>query len=201
MSIVVAVKKKGRMYVASDSLSVFGAHCEDQSNIVNNQKIMEIGSALLGYAGWGLYGNIFGHYLASRKSTPRLGTERQIFAFFLQFIHSLKEQYNLVNDQAGSEKDPFSDMDSSFLVANRNGIFGVSSNLSVCQYRNFHAIGSGCDYAFGVLHALYDGETTAREIARIAVEAAVRFDSSCGGDIVIKQVKQKGRETRGGRVN
>lgn len=189
MSIVVGVKKDGVMALASDSLSVFGSHREDQTNIVNNQKIIEVGASFLGYTGWGLYGNILSHYLRKLKTPPRLTDEMAIFSFFLKFMKDLRERYNLVNDQANSDKDPFADLDSCFIVANRNGLFGVSSNLSVCQYRTFHAIGSGCDYAFGALHALYDSGMPAHDVARVAVEAAIHFDSDCGGEIAMRSVK------------
>ena len=56
-------------------------------------------------------------------------------------------------------------------------------------YRAFHAIGSGCDYACGALHALYESELKAEEIARRAVEAAIRFDSACGGEIVVQKIR------------
>ncbi len=189
MSIVVAVQKDGLIALASDSLSVFGSHREDQTNIINNQKIVSVGSSYLGYTGWGLYGNILSHYLKKQKTPPRLTDEHAIFSFFLKFMKDLRDRYNLVNDQANSEKDPFADLDSCFIIANRSGIYGVSSNLSVCQYRTFHAIGSGCDYAFGALHATYDQELPVEAIARCAVEAAIRFDSDCGGEVVLKTVQ------------
>ena len=194
MSIVVGVQKDGLTVLASDSLSVFGSHREDQTNIINNQKILTVGAAYLGYTGWGLYGNILAHYLKKQKTQPKLTDETSIFSFFLKFLKDLRAHYNLVNDQASGDKDPFADLDSCFIVANRRGIFGVSSNLSVCQYRTFHAIGSGCDYAFGVLHALYDTKMSADQIARVAIEAAIRFDSDCGGEVVINKIT-------GGRSN
>ncbi len=193
MSIVVGIQKENMTVLASDSMSVFGSHREDQTNIINNQKIVQIGSSYLGYTGWGLYGNIFSHYLSRQKAAPKLTDELSIFSFFLKFVKDLRDKYNMVNDQANTEKDPFADLDSCFIVANRKGIYGVSSNLSVCQYRSFHAIGSGCDYAFGVLHALYDTPMPADEIARVAVEAAIRFDSDCGGAIVIKRIDAAAR--------
>ncbi len=188
MSIVLAVRKDGLIALGSDSLSVFGSHREDQSNIVNNQKIIQIGSSYLRYTGWGIYGNILTHYLKKMKTPPKLNDELSIFSFFLKFTKDLREKYNFVNEQSNSEKDPFSDLDSCFIIANQSGIFGISSNLSVCQYRTFHAIGSGCDYAFGALHAVHDSDLSAEQLARVGVEAAIKFDSDCGGEIVIKKV-------------
>ncbi len=101
----------------------------------------------------------------------------------------MRVKYALLNDQANTDKDPFADLDSSFLVASRNGIYGISSNLSVCQFKQYHAIGSGCDYAFGALYALYDSSLGAEAIARAAVEAAIRFDTDCGGEIAMYTFK------------
>jgi len=191
MSIVVAVAKGGETVLASDSMSVFGSHREDETNIINNRKIISVGDSYLGYTGWGLYGNILHHYLKGLKTPPRLADDVSIFSFFLKFMKDLRDRYNLVNDQANSEKDPFADLDSSFVIANRNGIFGVSSNLSVCHYRTFHAIGSGCDYAFGAMHATYGSRFSAEEIARTAVEAAIHFDADCGGALVLEKVNPR----------
>lgn len=189
MSIVVAIKKGRQTIIASDSLSVFGSHCEDERNIVNKEKILAIGSSWMGYTGWGLYGNILDHYLQGRKTAPRLGSELQIFDFFLKLLRALRDKYSLVNEQSNSDRDPFADLDSSFLIVNRKGIFHVSSNLSVSRFGCYYAIGSGCEYATGAMHALYDSDLTATEIARKAVEAAIRFDTDCGGEIAIKRVK------------
>ncbi|MCX7017150.1 MAG: hypothetical protein NTW86_32070, partial [Candidatus Sumerlaeota bacterium] len=75
MSVIVAVRKDSHIVMASDSLSVFGAHREDQTNLFNKDKILRVGSSYLGITGWMLYANIFGHYLARRKRIPRLSDE------------------------------------------------------------------------------------------------------------------------------
>jgi len=189
MSVVVAVRKDGQTVMASDSMSVFGHHCEDHTNIASTDKILTVGSSLLGITGWGLYGNIFNHYLSSRRTAPRLSGEREIFDFFLKFWRELREKYSLVNEQANTDKEPFADLDANFLVANRKGIFHVSSNLSVCGIRRFYAIGSGCEYATGAMFALYETKQSAEAVARKAVEAAIRFDTDCGGEITVKKAR------------
>ena len=72
-----------------------------------------------------------------------------MFAFFITFWRQLHKRYQFVNDQVADEDDPspFADLDSSFLVANRTGIYYVSSNISVMAFKKYYAIGSGASYA------------------------------------------------------
>ena len=189
MSIVVAVKKGSQIALACDSLWIFGSHLEDQTNVTDKRKFFEVGSALLAFTGWGLYRNIFAHYLRTRRTPPRLTNEQQVFEFFLRFLKELRKNYSFVNEQSRTEETPFADLDSDFLVLNRKGIYGVSTDLSVTSYERYHAIGSGCDYAFGALHTIYDEKKSAAQIAEIAVSAATHFDAHCGGKIVVQKVK------------
>jgi ATP-dependent HslUV protease subunit HslV len=61
--------------------------------------------------------------------------------------------------------------------------------MSVNRFEQFQTIGSGCDYATGALHALYDQKgLDAETLARKAVEAAIRFNIYCGGEIQVVRV-------------
>ena len=184
MSIAVAVRKRGQIVVAADSQESFG----DRRVLRDNHgasKIVRAGSSYIASTGWGAYDNILRDYLA-RGSRPRLGSEPAVFAFFIDFWRQLHKRYQFVNDQVAADDDdrsPFADLDSSFLVANRTGIYYVSSNISVMEFKRYYAIGSGASYALGALHALYDQGLGAESLARRACEAASAFDVSSGGDI------------------
>ena len=189
MSIVVAIRKDGRTVMASDSQSNYDQHRELAPNQVV-RKLLKLGNTWLGATGWGLYENILRNYVSSRKSF-RLGNEDQLFTFFQGFWRALHERYSYVNDQGDKDdKSPFADLDASFLLANRNGIFQVSSDMSVGRFEQFQAIGSGADYATGAMHALYGQPgATAESIARQAVETAIRFNIYCGGEVQLIQLK------------
>lgn len=197
MSIAVAVFKNDTTVLAADSQENFG----DRRLLRSNHravKITPVGAAYLATTGWGLYENILEDYLG-RVAPPRLTSRRAVFAFFVRLWKELGKNYSLVNDQPHQDDPtPFADLDSSFLVASPGGIFFVSSNLSVTQFSQYYAVGSGASYALGALHALYDQDLDAETLARRACEAAIAFDIYCGGDIDICPVPQRPR--RGARA-
>ena len=65
--------------------------------------------------------------------------------------------------------------------------------MSVTKVKHYFAIGSGAQFALGALHALHDSKLGAEAIARRAVEAAIAFDTYCGGEVQIHRVAGGGR--------
>jgi ATP-dependent protease HslVU (ClpYQ) peptidase subunit len=55
--------------------------------------------------------------------------------------------------------------------------------MSVTQFEQYYAIGSGAPYALGATHALYKETADAEVIARKAAEAAMALDLYCGGSV------------------
>jgi hypothetical protein len=107
MSVIVAVRKSGRIVMAADSQSNFDQH-KDLAPNLRICKIMKVGSAYLAASGWGLYENILHDYLKGQKR-PALNDQRQVFAFFLRFWKALRKKYSFVNDQGNKEdKTPWS---------------------------------------------------------------------------------------------
>ncbi|MCP4251218.1 MAG: hypothetical protein GY778_29630 [bacterium] len=192
MSIIVAVTKGRRTAVAADTICFCGGQREHPDNVIQS-KIRRIGSSLVGASGWMLYDNLLDHYLHGRRA-PAFKDEHAIFDFFLRFWKALVDDYNLVNEQPRKDNDgPFGDLDANFLIANRYGVFGVDSNLTVMRFKKYYAIGSGSAYAFGALGVLYDTEADAARIARRAVETAIHFDESCGGEPELHEVRTAAR--------
>ena len=183
MSIVLAVRKDNKTVIAADTVHFYGSHRETADNVVGCSKIRKLGSTFIGSVGWAAYDDIMAHYFKSLKRSPLLKNKAAIFAFFLKLWRVMRERYQVVNDQPESSDSPFADLDSNFLVVNRYGIFEVSSDLSVTQYSKYVAIGSGNEYAFGALYAIYGGKRSAERIAITAAEAAAYNDKSCGGEI------------------
>lgn len=187
MTIVVAVRKGKRTVIAADSMTSFGSEKQPPENLAV-RKLRQVGSVWLGFSGWGVYEQILDNVLAARRA-PALTSQQAVFRFFLRFWHTLREEYPYVNEQ-GEEKDsPFADLDASFLLASRKGIWMVSSNLAVTPFQRYQAVGGGAPYALGALHALYDRESDPRKLAQAAIESASAFDLHCGGDIQIEEVR------------
>ena len=190
MSIALAVRSKGRIVIASDTKRTFGSGQVPEANLTDT-KVRKVGSAYLATTGWGLYSNILDDYVGRR--TPRLNDQRSIFAFFRVFWKDLHERYSLVNDQRQDDESPFGDLDASFLIASERGIFSVACDMSVTEFTQYYAIGSGAPYALGALHALYREEADAAEIAKKAVEAAKALDIYCGGETTLFSLRARSR--------
>jgi ATP-dependent HslUV protease subunit HslV len=179
MSIAVAVKSKGRIVIACDSKRTFGSGQVTEANLAD-VKVRKAGAAYLATTGWGLYSNILDDYLAGRRSV-RLTDQNSIFSFFRVFWKDLHERYSFVNDQRQDDESPFGDLDASFLIASSRGIFSVACDMSVTEFAQYYAIGSGAPYALGALHALYHEGVDPEIAARKAVSAATALDIYCGG--------------------
>jgi len=189
MSIAVAVKSKGRIVIACDTKRTFGSGEVSDANL-SDLKIRKVGDAYLATTGWGLYSNILDDYLTSKRRT-RLTDQRSIFGFFRLFWKDLHERYSFVSDQRPDDESPFGDLDASFLIASSHGIYSVACDMSVTEFKQYYAIGSGAPYALGALHALYREGADPDPIARSAVGAAMALDIYCGGSIVPFSVKAR----------
>ena len=190
MSIAVAVRKSGRIVLASDSQTNMGSERVPPANNAG-PKYVGVGDAYLAATGWTLYANIIADVLARRRGTPRLDGEASIFLFFNELWRRLHEDYSFVKDQADDADSPFGSLDSSFLVVSSAGLFSVSSDLSVMRCERYFAIGSGAAVALGAAHVLYEAEADAEAIARRAVDAAMDHDVYCGPPVHVAAVSER----------
>ena len=180
MSTVVAVEKESKTAIAWDQLTIHGS--TRNAHAVGARKVHRFGDSAVGTAGFALYYNILEHYLESLEPA-RVTCERDVFAFFLNFEHSLGDRYTLVNSQYDREDpSPFADIGAEFIVASAHGIFRVKEVLSLSKFDAFCAIGSGADHAEGALEVLYSQSLTAKEIAIRAFGVAAIFDAATGKD-------------------
>jgi ATP-dependent protease HslVU (ClpYQ) peptidase subunit len=144
MSILVAVKKNDRVAIAADTMHSTGSRREHADNLVGRSKLRRVGRSVLGGVGWSVYDNILEHYLNRYKRPPSFRDERAVFTFFLKFWKTLKDKYQVVNDQPDrDDRTPFCDLDSEFIVASPRTIYQISSDLTVMQFDKYVAIGSG----------------------------------------------------------
>jgi ATP-dependent protease HslVU (ClpYQ) peptidase subunit len=194
MSIAVAVKSNDRIVIACDTKRTFGSGEVPESNLTD-VKVRKVGPAYLAITGWGLYSNIIDDYLRTRRNV-RLADQHSIFAFFRVFWKDLHERYSFVSDQRHDDESPFGDLDASFLVACQNGIFSVACDMSVTQFEQYYAIGSGAPYGLGAMHTLYKEKGDPLDIARKGVEAAIALDLYCGGAVTAFEIKAAKRKKK-----
>jgi len=187
MSIVVAVKKNDEIVLVSDTQNNFGTLVLTSDNHLVS-KVRKVGDAYIASTGWGLYDNIMEDVLSKHEKEVSLDSKNSIFNFFQNLWRDLHDNYSFVNDQCQEDDSPFGDLDASFLIINKSGIFNVASDTSVAQFKKYYAIGAGCDFSLGAIHALYDTGLNAEQIGRKAVEAATALNMHCGGRLEVNKI-------------
>ena len=194
MSTIVAVEKAGRIALSWDNMSSSGS--TRNVNHTGPPKVLRVGPSVIGVAGYSVYRNVLGHYLASKKPAS-LRDERSIFQFFVQFWRDLHGQYHFVNDEYDDEDPaPFADLGAEFLIVNPYGIFRIKEILSVSRFDKFCAIGSGAPHAEGALQVLYDQDGGAQDIAEAAVRVALQFDAASGGPVEVLEFRGRSTQVR-----
>lgn len=185
MTILVAVKKNGRVYVGADRMTTFGS--EYSTDLVNNSKLIKLKHAYLASSGYSLMDNVIEHLFHSKHKMMEstFANRAEVFQFFLDLYTELKKNYTLVD----MGKESYAGIYNVFLVVTPTSIYGVASNLSVSEYPQYAAKGAGSDHAVGCLYGVYDLVEDGRELTRLACEAACHFSIYCKEPIDIIEVK------------
>lgn len=190
MGIVLAVKKKGIICIASDTMTLSGgSRKQTAEHVSNSEKIVKWGSSYIGVAAHPVWSLVLNSYFKNKKHKPSLKSKDEIFDELLKLHKILKEKYHLA---------PYDDAEDSFessrfesIIVNSFGIFKTYELRSVQQFIQFAAIGSGAQYALGALHSLYHRLDAAEDIAKAALNAAVEFDDSSGLPGTFYTIKSK----------
>jgi ATP-dependent protease HslVU (ClpYQ) peptidase subunit len=195
MTILVAVKKNGRVFLGADRITTFGQ--EYFTDLVNGGKIIKLKHAYLATSGYTLMDNVLEHMHANNHAIMenKFSCRADVFQFMLELYTELKKQYTLTD----TGKDTYAGIYNVFLVVTDRAIYGISNNLTVTEYPSYVAKGAGADYALGCFYALYDTVTDGRELARMALEAACHFCIYCKEPLDIIEVKP-GDDGQTGRV-
>ncbi len=190
MTTIVVVRKGDTAVIGADTLGTYGDQRESAAFVKNSSKLISVDATWLAVTGHAAMDmalrNIF-QETACRRSFKGVN---DIYKTSLQLHGILKDQYFLrLDGEAGDEA--FESMQVSLLVANAYGIFGVCSKRTVLEYTKFYAFGSGEQYALGAMHAVYDQDTDAEQVARAGLEAAITFDTGSGAPIELRSVTLK----------
>lgn len=178
MGVVLAVKKKGVICIAADTMTVSGGSRKQTANYVDNSdKIIQCGPSYIGTTDHPTWQLTLETYFEGLKRKPGLNSEEEIFDELLKMHQLLKDKYFLSLDE---KDEPFESSRFESLIANRHGIFKTYKLRSVQKFLHFSAIGSGASYALGALYALYDRLSSAEAIAKAALNAVAEFDDSTG---------------------
>lgn len=190
MGIVLAVKKRGTICIASDTMTISGgSRKQTAEHVCNPEKIVKWRASYIGVAAHPIWPLILSSYFKHEKRGPSLESKDEIFDELLKLHKVLKVKYHLTPYE--DEEDSFESSRFESLIVNPHGIFKTYALRSVQQFIQFAAIGSGAQYALGALHALYNRLDSAEDIAKAALSAVVEFDDSSGLPGLFYTVKSK----------
>jgi ATP-dependent protease HslVU (ClpYQ) peptidase subunit len=187
MSIIVVVKKAGKAVIAADTLYSFGTVKVSPTYTHRHHKIHQCGESFLGLVGASAHDGVLQHLIKHHSNKLSFDSKADIFDTYLRIHPILKENYFINTNEGDNDEYESSQIDA--LVANPYGIFGMYSWREVYEFEKFWALGSGKDFALGVMFTIYDSFDEPEEIAAAAVEAACEFDDGCGLPMQIHSIE------------
>ena len=190
MTTLTVVKKGDAVAIAADGLTTFGDTRLSRNYKGEHDKILDIAGSKIGICGSSA------HHLVllsafSRLEDVKLGSRMEVYESFRR-LHPVLKEHAFLNTKE-DEDDPYESSQITALIANNTGIYGVYSYREVFEFDRFWGAGSGRNFALGAMHALYDGDLSAAEIARAGVAAGIEFDTSSGPPIVVHEFKLEGK--------
>ncbi len=181
MSVVVVVKKKNEIVIASDTLTSMGSlrlSADFKENNLARRKFFEYNGTFIGSVGRAMTKIMLRHALRNVDHTLNCDGLDNIYSSLLELHKILKDEYYLVPGKG--QGTAVENTNFHLLIANKSGIYEVTGDRYVSELSKFWAIGSGMPYALGAMSAVYDKKKySAEDIARAGVEAACTFDKSC----------------------
>ncbi len=182
MSVIVVVKKNGKVAIASDSMIIESDDICVPGNLRNGpSKIHSINKSYVGITGDMAHHLVLKSIIKKYNDNLCFENSDQIFETLLLLHEILKEDYFLLEETQNSLSYEGSQIQG--VVCSSSGIFSFHEDRIVTEYTKFWASGSGMEVALGALSIAYDCFDNAEEIARKAVSATCNLKDSCGEPI------------------
>ncbi len=173
MTIIAAARIDGKTIIGGDTL--LSTSTRRSSKVT---KLFKFNNFIIGCAGTGTILHILAdfHKHNRLKAAPRNANSAYKLTrpIFKQYAETLKELLTF----SKSDEDGCS-----LLIATRSAIF-VADEYSVESFTDYAAIGSGENFALGAFFASYPHQDCVRK----ALEAAIKYDLSCGGDYITQWI-------------
>jgi ATP-dependent protease HslVU (ClpYQ) peptidase subunit len=169
MTVIVALEKNGKIYMGSDRMATFG----NETIIMSNPKIREKGEFLFGSAGsLSTLQVLFDAFSMPPIKEKQTQIEYLLNDFAPAFRKRLKELGML------EEKNGLQHSMNHFIIGFRGKLFSCGSSLAMVEHADgYCSIGSGSEFALGVLHVLKDDKKLKpEEIIQKALEAAAHHN-------------------------
>lgn len=190
MTTIAVVKKEAIAAIAADSLTTWGSTKDSAEYVANHDKILHVGRSYIAVSGPTSAKLALADFFAGRPDVDLTNADA-IFRAWLSLHTALKAGYFLNPNE--NKDDAFESTRIEALIANSNGIFGVSAHRSVQEFSKFYAYGTGWQVALGAMHAAYlQPGRSADDIARCGIAAAAEFDVDTGLPVVCYTVPLAG---------
>lgn len=169
MTVIVGLERDGKIYMGADGMATWG----NKTVIMTTPKIGKKGEFLLGGAG-----NLGSLQLLHYGFTmpPVMEKQEQIVYLINEFAPAFRKKLKECGFlEIDKSKETVSN---SFLIGFRGMLFSVSGDLSMVQHADGYAsVGSGSEFALGVLHAYRnDKKIKPEELIKKALEAAAHHN-------------------------
>ena len=179
MTVCVAVKDKDGVVIATDSLMNLGSVV-----FPGTSKITYKNNYVVAFAGAGRIENIIQEdpeFDFKITSTKDVVTFRNLL---LKKINDIGFVQVSVEQNEGVPVYPVQ-----LLISNRKRVWAIHADGTLVEISDYTAIGSGLEPAIGALSALHDSNIllSSREKVRLAVMAAIKHSTYCGGKVQISK--------------
>jgi ATP-dependent protease HslVU (ClpYQ) peptidase subunit len=187
MTIVIGILDK-------DNEIVFGGDrrvTNGRINILATSKVFKKKKMLFGVSGKALLLQTLMHDFEIPRHPKNMSDEKYMYTIFINALKSIFEK-NRVSQIDKNTETTFS----SILIGYKNIIYTISSDLCILKYASkFICIGSGRDYATGVLESILR-KTNVLDIESIkqAIQITAKYDYACDSNINVVTIKNKYNE-------
>ncbi len=179
MSVVVGVKKAGRVAIASDTQSTQGNLILPGDIKASPNKIHRLGRAYFGIVGSMAHHRVIESLYQRDHQAFDFSSSQTIFESLLALQKSLVDDYYVRTDEDDHEQEY--DSNQLFgIIASPSGLFSVQSYREVTEFEHFWAAGTGAKLAIGCMEAIYRSNRSAKAVAEAGVRVACRYDTDCG---------------------
>lgn len=175
MTTIIAVRKKGRTCIVSDSLTVYGERRKEarDSLIVCTSKLLRFENIVVGFTGDSAWRHVFLDFLRVQKQCLGKLTIEDLITSFQKLWSSCRSEYLISSSQ--SEYDYYFSC-CRIIVTTSKGLFVITIDGKVSKNENLAAIGGGYPFAYGASRAIEDLSDDPFEIAMAGIRAAAAWD-------------------------
>lgn len=183
MTVIVGLIDNETVYMGADTLMVNGF---DTSHLAPSvPKVFHRGPFLIGVTGMLRALQLVQFRLNPVIETKPGGDIEFMVTDFVDELRRVLKEGGSAHEENGIEHTGDRDDYSRFLVGYRGHLYNVGPDYHVRESTDdFAAIGSGEDFALGSLHSTQGINPESR--VTLAIEAAMRFNAGCGGDVRIE---------------